>query len=167
MQSEITSPRSDALFTLKLIWGAFVFSAVLYGIILYFLLNASSPSGEFVTQFSQIMQRKDFTISVVIGFVLVTISRMLPKFLFRSRLRKLPNTSKEQVIQSYQPGFLLGLASLEILALLGFVLAYQLHFMPIYWVFGFVATANMLIRFPSWVYIKFLAQESLGKPINF
>lgn len=165
IQSEAS--QTKVILNLKLVWGAFVFSGLLYGALIHLLLKSPNQSANAVTSFPQLVPKQEFMFAVLAGFVLVTLSRLFPKFLFRAQLKKAALVHREQVCQLYGPGFFLGLVFLEVVSLIGFFLALHFQFPPVYWVFGFVAVANMLIRFPSWPYIKFLAEESLNKPIQF
>lgn len=167
MQNSNSPIQKNPFFGLRLVWGALVFSCLLYALILKIIVDRTPSENISISHFSQVVQTKFFAVAVVSAFALVTLSRLFPKFLFKSQLKKQVVSNQQQVLQCYWSGFVLGLVFLEGVALIGFLLVIEYKFMPIYWVFGFVAMANMLIRFPSWAYIKFLAEQVLNKPISF
>lgn len=137
---------SRILRTMRLLWGIMSLTPLIFGFVLWNVIRQLSLSDLSNSDLSQtprdILFQGSGVIFLVVAFVCLVASRVLPSLLF---------PSPEGVVlpvRTRMIRFIIGMCLLEAVASVGFVLGFLNYNLQVYLVFGLVAFLNMVIRFP-------------------
>ncbi len=138
---------SNQILRAKIIWGALLFSQVIYGFLAFTTAQGYTPSeGETLTPFHQNILFKPLAFFALVTFVL---SFVIPKFIFKTTNPQSKNENTNFSITPYFTPCILLLALLESVALCGFVISFMTHDFQAYPSFAVFSVIGFLASFPN------------------
>lgn len=144
------------LLTVRILWGALLFSSLLYGFALYFVI--SQQGDEYASPMDPQLL-KGLGLAAAISLITAI---MLPRLLW-SKINvgqgvRAPMITEEMVmphLQSFFTPFIIRLALIESVAMFGFAMSFLSRDMNYYYALEAVAVMAMLANFPS---VNFIAK---------
>lgn len=146
MNQKVQQNNPDALRISQIFWGAYCFSTFLFGILLIIKIPTKMQIQEPILL--TLTAKPLFIGFSIFALAALVLSRIIPAYLLRSHSAQKPPRNSLEAIRLFYVPFVIGMALLEVVVLVGFLISLISHNLQVYLVFALVTLVNQLIRFP-------------------
>jgi hypothetical protein len=147
-QNQMPNP----MLTIRILWGALLFSSVIYGLVLNMLVHPEGGGGQ---------NEMYGIVFPLIGLINAGLAVFLPEILSKGIRARIQDPSDlRRVLQQYFVPFIVRMALFESVVIMGFMWAFLTKTTMYYYPMWFVGAAGMIWSFPTETKILKWAQQN-------